>query len=268
MAAQVTAISKAIESGITRTELAGLLARGGARNALDCAFWDLEAKRAGCRAWELIGRPVQAVTSAYTLSLDNATNMAAEAVEQAAMPLLKLKLDADEPAAKLRAIRAARPDAKLVIDANGGWSPALLDTLADVLVETRVAMLEQPLPRDGDEALARLDYPVPLCADESCQGLDELEAAVERYAMINIKLDKCGGLTEAMRMVAWCRDRDIPMMIGNMLGSSLAMAPAFIVAQACRFVDLDGPLWQRKDRAHAIRYHGPVMQAPEPGLWG
>lgn len=268
MAAQVTALRGELERGVDARDLLALLPPGGARNAVDCALWDLRAKQSGRRAWELLGMTVQPVHTLFTLGLGSAADMAAEAAKRSRYPVLKLKLDGNGTAQKLRAIREARPDAELVIDANGSWSAALLDSLADVLVECRVGMLEQPLPRGADQALAGLEYPVPLCADESCQSSAELEAAAALYDMVNIKLDKCGGLTEALAMADWCRRHGIPLMVGNMLGSSLAMAPAFVVAQACRFVDLDGPLWQRSDRAHALHYDASLMQAPEAPLWG
>ena len=171
-------------------------------------------------------------------------------------------------AEKVKAIRSVRPHATLIIDANCAWSVALLDSVADVLQSCVIAMVEQPLPISADDELKTLDYPITLCADESCQGLTDLETVAGRYRMVNIKLDKCGGLSEAMRMVQWCRRRGVELMVGNMLGSSLAMAPAFLVAQYCRFVDLDGPLWQNDDRSTPIRYVGAHMPAPEVALWG
>ena len=268
MTAQIETVRGDIERGVDRETLQALLPSGGARNALDCALWDLEAKREGRRAWDLLGLEAAPVVSVYTLGLDTPGNMAREARAHSNFPVLKLKLGQEGTADKLRAIRAARPTAELVIDANGSWTPPLLDDLADVLVECRVGMLEQPLPAGDDDALEGLEYPVTLCADESCQDGADLEHLPERYGMVNIKLDKCGGLTEAMRMVQWCRDREIALMVGNMLGSSLAMAPAFIVAQRCRYVDLDGPLWQKTDRATPIVCENAVMQPPGRELWG
>lgn len=245
-----------------------LLPPGGARNAVDCALWDLACRRAGRRAWELLGRTVRPVTTCYTLSLDSAEAMAEEARARTAHGVLKLKLDAVDVEARLEAVREARPDAELLVDANGAWDRALLEGLGDALARSRVALLEQPLPRGSEEALARLDYPVPLCADESCQHAGELEALVGRYDVINIKLDKTGGLTEALALADRGRALGFELMVGNMLGSSLAMAPAFLVAQDCRWVDLDGPLWQRADREHPIRYDGGVMGPPDAALWG
>ena len=208
------------------------------------------------------------MTTAFTLSLDTPAAMAVAARRAAGYPVLKLKLDAERPAERLAAVRAARPDAELLVDANGSWTPELLAELAPTLVEQRVALVEQPLPAGGDAALAGWRSPVPLCADESCQSSADLELVATRYQVVNVKLDKCGGLTDALRMVERCRALGLEVMVGNMLGSSLAMAPAFVVAQWCRWVDLDGPLLQRTDRENAMRYEGARLMPPAPGLWG
>jgi L-Ala-D/L-Glu epimerase len=268
MAGAILSVQSEIEAGVDRTELRGLLPPGGARNAVDCALWDLAAKRAGCRAWQLLGADVQALATSFTLSLDSAAAMAADADARAAYPILKVKLDQHDTADKIRAIRAARPDADIVIDANGSWTLKLLDDLADVLLANRIDMVEQPLPAGDDEALEGHLFPIDLCADESCHSLADIEFAAERYTMINIKLDKCGGLTEAMRMVDWCRQNAMHIMVGNMLGSSLAMAPAIIPAQFCRYVDLDGPLLQAQDRKNPIVYRDAMMSIPDARLWG
>ncbi len=268
MAAAIVSVLSEIEAGVDRTELRGLLPPGGARNAVDCALWDLAAKRAGCRVWQLLGADVQSLTTSFTLSLDSAAAMAADADARAAYPILKVKLDQHDTADKIRAIRAARPDADIVIDANGSWTLELLDDLADVLLANRIDMVEQPLPARDDEALEGHLFPIDLCADESCHSLADIEFAAERYTMINIKLDKCGGLTEAMRMVDWCRQNAMHIMVGNMLGSSLAMAPAIIPAQFCRYVDLDGPLLQAQDRENPITYRNAMMSIPDARLWG
>jgi L-alanine-DL-glutamate epimerase-like enolase superfamily enzyme len=181
---------------------------------------------------------------------------------------LKLKLNADAPLECLTAIRAARPDAQLVIDANGSWSAELLMAIGDDLARCGVALLEQPLPRGADQALERLQYPVPVCADESCQSSAELQAAADRYDAINIKLDKCGGLTDALKMREWCLRYGKQIMVGNMLGSSLAMAPALLVAQGADFVDLDGPLWQQEDVEPPLSIVRGVIAPPDPELWG
>ncbi|HEX7719999.1 MAG TPA: dipeptide epimerase [Woeseiaceae bacterium] len=268
MAAAILDVHKEIEAGVDCSELRGLLPPGGARNAVDCALWDLTAKRAGCRAWQLLGVDVQELTTVFTLSLDGTRAMAADAVVRAACPVLKVKLDEHDTADKIRAIRAARPDADIVIAANGSWTLKLLDELADVLLANRIDMVEQPLPAGDDEALEGNLFPIDLCADESCHSLADIEFAAERYTMINIKLDKCGGLTEAMRMVDWCRQNAMHIMVGNMLGSSLAMAPAIIPAQFCRYVDLDGPLLQAQDRKNPIVYRDAMMSIPDARLWG
>jgi L-alanine-DL-glutamate epimerase-like enolase superfamily enzyme len=251
-----------------RDELVSRLPPGGARNALDCALWDLRCKRTRRTIWSWLGLEPRPVTTAFTLSLDEPAAMAAAARRAAAFPLLKLKLDGDDPAARLAAVRAARPDAELLVDANGSWTAGLLAELAPALVDHRVALVEQPLPAGADAALADWDATVPLCADESCQSAADLGAVAARYRAVNVKLDKCGGLTEALRMVEQGRDLGLELMVGNMLGSSLAMAPAFVVAQHCRWVDLDGPLLQRSDRQAPMRYDGAALHPPMPELWG
>ncbi|MEE4175710.1 MAG: dipeptide epimerase [Xanthomonadales bacterium] len=252
----------------TRRAVQGLLPAGGARNALDCALWDLACRRTGRRAWDLLDRSVGPMATGYTLSLASADAMAEEARAQSGYHLLKLKLDADDVAARVEAVRRARPDAELIIDANGAWDRDLLERLGDTLGRHGIGLLEQPLPRGAEDDLAGLNYPVPLCADESCQSTEDLDALVDRFDAVNIKLDKTGGLTEALAVVERARALGFDLMVGNMLGSSLAMAPAFIIAQDCRWVDLDGPLWQRADRDHPVRYDGELMNAPEASLWG
>lgn len=265
---QVMGIAGELESGLDRAALQSLLPPGGARNAVDCALWDLACKRQGVRAWELAGVDADPVTTLYTLSLDAADAMAREAHAQNAHSVLKLKLDDQAVTERLEAVRAARPDARLLIDANGAWDAELLERVGDTLARCEIDLLEQPLPRGGDEALAGLNYPVPLCADESCQHRGEVEALRGRYDAVNIKLDKTGGLTEALALAQEARGLGFKLMVGNMLGTSLAMAPAFLVAQDCAWVDLDGPLWQRADRANPIRYDGGVMSPPGATLWG
>jgi L-Ala-D/L-Glu epimerase / N-acetyl-D-glutamate racemase len=245
-----------------------LLPPGGARNALDCALWDLRAKLDRRSVWSALGVEPRPVVTAFTLSLDAPAAMADAARRAAAYPLLKLKLDGDDPAARLAAVRAARPDAELLVDANGSWRFDLLAGLGPALVAHRVALVEQPLPAGADDALEGWRSPVALCADESCQSLADLAAVANRYQAVNVKLDKCGGLTDALRMVERCEALGLALMVGNMLGSSLAMAPAFVVAQRCRWVDLDGPLLQASDRATPMRYDGAILAPPSPELWG
>jgi L-alanine-DL-glutamate epimerase-like enolase superfamily enzyme len=257
-----------VEAGVDCKKLAEMLPAGGARNALDCALWDLKAKQSGQRVWQMLNTPANPVQSAYTLSLDSPRAMAREATRFQEFPLLKLKIGPEQTAATLSAIRKARPDARLVIDANESWSLDLLESLAGEFRKNRLEMIEQPLPAGQDRELSGLDYPITLCADESCHDSTDLGKCLDRYQMVNIKLDKCGGLTEAMNMVQWCRDHGLELMVGNMLGSSLAMAPGFIVAQYCRYVDLDGPLWQVNDRSTPMEYKGAELQPPSRKLWG
>ncbi len=268
MADQIEHVRREIECGPDREALSRLLPPGGARNALDCALWDLEAKVTGTSVWRRLDLESRPLTTAYTLSLTTPEAMATEAVAHRRYPILKLKLDSADPIARLAAVRAARPEAELLVDANGGWSLDLLREIAPRLVELGVAMVEQPLPAGADDELAGWSSPVTLCADESCQTRRELDRVAARYAMINVKLDKTGGLTEALALAAACRGRGLELMVGNMLGSSLAMAPAFVIGQLCRFVDLDGPLLQTRDREQAIRYQGAVMSPPPRSLWG
>jgi len=264
----IEVVREQLEAGLTRDQLQRVLPPGGARNGLDCALWDLEAKRSGRRVWELLGMDMQPVHTVFTLAMADADAMAAKALACQNMPHLKLKLSGENTADKISAIRKARPDARIMIDANGSWSPSLLDSLGDVLAANKIELLEQPLPMGHDEPLRGLKYPVALCADESCQSSADLERVADLYDAINIKLDKCGGLTDALKILAWCKNHGKQVMVGNMLGSSLAMAPAMIIAQQAAFVDLDGPLWQTRDSPPAICYAGSLMQLPERNLWG
>ena len=248
--------------------LQNLLPPGGSRNGLDCALWDLQAKQSKGGISGVTGITIEPVNTLFTLSLDDPEAMARQASAVPDLRRLKLKLNADAPLECLTAIRAARPDAQLVIDANGSWSAELLMAIGDDLARCGVALLEQPLPRGADQALERLQYPVPVCADESCQSSAELEAAADRYDAINIKLDKCGGLTDALKMREWCLRYGKQIMVGNMLGSSLAMAPALLVAQGADFVDLDGPLWQQEDVEPPLSIVRGVIAPPDPELWG
>ena len=257
-----------VEAGASRDELAASITCAGARNALDSALWDLEAKLAGRSVWEMTQTSRESVPCLVTLPLGSAGAMARAADNARQFGVLKLKLDRRDVIGKVRAVHDSRPDAELVIDANESWD---VDTLLDVtapLAQLGVVMIEQPLPRNADNALATLDLPVAIGADESCQGVADLRALEDRYDTINIKLDKCGGLTEALAMLDHCRQNDLEVMVGNMLGSSLAMAPAFAIAAAARFVDLDGPLLQREDRQWPIRYENGRMYRPPPELWG
>jgi len=267
--AQLTNVKSKIAAGLTRSELKTLLPPGGARNAIDCALWDLEAKRAGRRAWELAGfAAVHPLRSAYTLTLDSPKRMAQAAAAVTKYSLLKLKLSGDTDLARVKSVREARPDADIIVDANQSWTETQLRELAPRLAELEVQLIEQPLAVGYDGALSAFASPVPLCADESCQSVDSLSELVGKYQLINIKLDKTGGLTEALNLARAALDRGFQLMVGCMAGSSLSMAPAFIVGQLCSVVDLDGPLLSTGDVANGIRYDGSWMQPPEPVLWG
>lgn len=245
-----------------------LLPPGGSRNGLDCALWDLQAKQTAGGISALTGITLAPLHTLFTLSLDDPDAMARRAREVPDLKRLKLKLNAKEPLDCLQAIRETRPDAELVIDANGSWTSELVMAAGDTLARLKVALLEQPLPLDADGVLENLQYPVPLCADESCQSSADLEAVADRYDAINIKLDKCGGLTDALTIRDWCQRHNKMMMVGNMLGSSLAMAPALVVAQGADFVDLDGPLWQQTDVEPSLEIDCGWIRPPLSRLWG
>ncbi len=266
---QVHNVADTIKSGISRTELLHLLPAGGARNAIDCALWDLECKRSGKTIWELTGIDPRPVTTVFTIGLESSPEaMAIKAAEASDAPILKIKLDDHLPYEKLAAIRAARPDAELVVDANQGWSFELLKEIIPKCVGLNLGMIEQPLKRGGDEMLEGFNSPITLAADESCLHTGELDDAARRYSMINIKLDKTGGLTEALNLARAAKKKDCKLMVGNMVGTSLSMAPAFVVAQLCDFVDIDGPLLLKYDRPAGLQYNKGVVQGFEPGLWG
>ena len=259
----------ALAGGLDRIGLQSALPPGAARNALDCAFWDLEAKQAGHRVWELLGLgSLQPVTSVYTLSLDTPEAMGKAAAEQADRPVLKLKLAGGPDLERVSAVRANAPRSKIVVDANEGWSVADYATLVPALTALGVAMIEQPFPAGQDAALASLQRPVPVCADESCHDTASLAELAGRYDMINIKLDKTGGLTEALRLKTAAEGQGFGIMIGCMIATSLAMAPAILVAQGAEVVDLDGPLLLAEDRPNGLTVTDSVMQPPAVGLWG
>jgi L-alanine-DL-glutamate epimerase-like enolase superfamily enzyme len=265
------AARQAIEHGITRDQVADHIAPMSARNALDCALWDLEAKLTGRPVWQLAGlaEPTSLVT-AYTIGLGTPETMAAGAAEAVRLgrPLLKLKLGRDGDAARLRAVRLAAPDARLIVDANEGWQPDALQTILTVCRETGVELVEQPLPADDDEHLRQIDHAVTICADESAHDRAGLPSLVGKYDAINVKLDKTGGLTEALALTDAALDAGMKVMAGCMLATSLAMAPATLFAQKAEFVDLDGPLLLARDREPGITFDGAVMLPPPPQLWG
>lgn len=269
MAAEIEAISDRIAAGVDRTALQTLLRPGGARNAVDCALWDLEAKMTGKTIWELTGVTPKVLETVYTIAIEATPEaMATHAASVAKLPLLKVKLDGNQPLERMRAIRQARPDARIVVDANQGWTFEQLKSLAPAFAELGVLMVEQPLPRGADAALEEYRSPVPLCADESCLHLGELEQVARRYQVINIKLDKTGGLTHALELARSAHARGLGLMVGCMCGSSLAMAPTFVIGCLCDLVDIDGPLLMKRDRLPGMRYSNGKVEPPGKELWG
>jgi L-alanine-DL-glutamate epimerase-like enolase superfamily enzyme len=266
---QIEALRGAIAAGIDRTQLQALLPPGCARNAVDAALWDLQAKASGQRVWELAGVTARTLETQYTLGIESTPEATAQRAREAAgHRLLKLKVNADAPLAHVQAVRQARPDARLVVDANQAWTLQALQALAPHLAELDVHMIEQPLPRGQDAGLDGWRSPVPLCADESCQHIGELDTAAARYQLINIKLDKVGGLTAGLELARAAQARGLGVMVGCMGGTSLAMAPALVLACACEITDLDGPLWQRSDRLPGVAYQGGRIPIFPPQVWG
>jgi len=269
MMQQVNSISERIRQGISREELLLLLPSGGARNAIDCALWDLECKQSGKTIWELTGIDPKPVTTVFTIGMEDTPEaMAAKAAEASDYSILKIKLDGRQPLERLKAIRAARPDAKLVVDANQGWNFEQLKELIPQCVELDLEMIEQPLPRGEDESLVDLVSPITLAADESCLDSSELAGIDGRYNMINIKLDKTGGLTEALNLAKIAKSKGYKLMVGNMCGTSLSIAPSFVVAQLCDFVDIDGPLLLKYDHPNGLKYHLGKVDCFKPDFWG
>lgn len=266
--ADVESVRQEVEAGADRHALKALLPRGGARNALDCALWDLEVKQQRCSIWDLAGiEPMAAVLSALTIGIDTPQVMAARATTIRSRRI-KLKLNAELAVERVAAVRSVRPDAEILVDVNQGWSFDQLVSLAPALAGLGVEMIEQPLPRGEDAPLESYRSPVPLCADESCLDVSEVARAACRYQVLNIKLDKAGGLTEALELARLARSAGMELMVGNMMGTSLAMAAGFVVAPLCRFVDLDGALFLERDRRHAMVYHDGLLTAPTSALWG
>jgi L-alanine-DL-glutamate epimerase-like enolase superfamily enzyme len=242
---------------------------GAARNALDCAFWDLEAKRSSRPIHDVAGLPApHELTTAYTISLDAPDAMAKGAKDVANRALLKVKLGAEGDAARIAAVRAAAPGSTLIVDANEGWNDDNLAANFAACAEAGVVLIEQPLPEGKDQALGQMKRPIPVCADESVHDRASFPALTGKYDAVNIKLDKAGGLTEAMAMMVEAQQRNFTMMVGCMVATSLAMAPAVLLAQNARFVDLDGPLLLSKDRPDGLRYAGSLVYPPVPALWG
>jgi L-alanine-DL-glutamate epimerase-like enolase superfamily enzyme len=265
----LSGLSDRLALGLDRAALQQALPPGAARNALDCAFWDLEAKRAGVPAYELAGLPApHPLTTCYTISLGAPDDMAQAARAASSRRLLKVKLGHDGDPARIAAVRAAAPHAELVVDANEGWTAANLEENLSACAAAGVTMIEQPLPAENDAALSTVKRPMPVCADESVHDRNSLKDLVGRYDAVNIKLDKTGGLTEALAMAAEAERLGFSIMVGCMVATSLAMAPAMLVAQRARLVDLDGPLLLAKDRPDGLRYEGSLVYPPTPALWG
>jgi L-alanine-DL-glutamate epimerase-like enolase superfamily enzyme len=258
------------EKNLDRHRIQELLPAGAARNALDCAFWDLEAKISGKRVWELANIPmVQSVETAFTISLDTPVAMAAAAKADANAPILKLKLGGDDvDLARVEAVREAAPATRLLIDANESWSPDHYKRIVPALGELGVELIEQPFPADKDQVLETLDHPVPVCADESCHTSADLPRLMKRYEMINVKLDKTGGLTEALLLTERARESGFKLLIGCMVCTSLGIAPARLIASIADYVDLDGPFLLAKDRDHGLSYQNGKIDIPSRELWG
>ncbi len=267
--ASVTEEIKALPSDLSRERLYDLLPPGAARNAVDCALWDLACKQSGRRVWELAGLPEPGPEiTAYTLSLDTPEEMQKQAAENAFRPLLKIKLGTPDDMPRLEAVRAGAPRSTIIVDANEGWSAEVYADLAPHLVRLGVALVEQPLPAADDDALIGMDRPVPVCADESCHDRASLPHLKGKYDVVNIKLDKTGGLTEALELRSAALAEGFKIMVGCMVGSSLAMAPATLVAQGAMVTDLDGPLLLAEDREEPLLFDEAGVHPPKPELWG
>jgi L-alanine-DL-glutamate epimerase-like enolase superfamily enzyme len=267
--AALQAMQEPLSQGLDRHALQAAMPPGAARNALDCALLDLKAKTGGQRVWNLLGRPApRACTTAYTISLASPEAMAAATAKAAHRPLLKIKLGGDGDGMRIAAVRKAAPESELIVDANEAWRPDNLEQNLAACASFGVTLVEQPLPAGQDEALARIKRPVAVCADESVHDRLSLDGLRERYDAVNIKLDKTGGLTEALVMADAAQALGFEIMIGCMVATSLAMAPAMLLAQQARYVDLDGPLLLARDRDGGLRYDGSLIYPPEAMLWG
>ncbi len=267
--AALQAMQEPLSRGLDRTALQAAMPAGAARNALDCALLDLEAKSGGQRVWALLGRPApRPCTTAFTISLGAPEAMAAATAKAAHRPLLKVKLGGDGDGARIAAVRKAAPESELIVDANEAWTPDNLEQNLAACASAGVTLVEQPLPAGRDEALARIKRPIAVCADESVHDRASLEGLRGRYDAVNIKLDKTGGLTEALAMADAAQVLGFEIMIGCMVATSLAMAPAMLLAPQARFVDLDGPLLLARDRDGGLRYDGSLVYPPEAALWG
>jgi L-alanine-DL-glutamate epimerase-like enolase superfamily enzyme len=269
MSRQIATAANDIESGISREQLLDVLPAGGARNAVDCALWDLEAQHAERSVWNLVGIEQGPVDTVMTVGLESdPAAMAEKAAAACEFRIIKIKLDGDRPVERVQAIREARPDARLIVDVNQAWDFGQLQRFAPALRELGVVFIEQPLPRGRDAELAGYTSPLPLCADESCLDSRELSWVEGRYQMINIKLDKCGGLTSARALAESARRRGLGVMVGNMLCTSLGIGPAHIIARLADFADLDGPLLLTYDHPQGMRYEGGQVLPPQGRFWG
>jgi L-alanine-DL-glutamate epimerase-like enolase superfamily enzyme len=270
VAATIEAMGAALRGGLDRFGLQTAMPPGAARNALDCALWDLQAKQAGRSAHDLAALPcAKSVVTAYTISLDKPEAMADAAARAASRPMLKVKLGGGgDDTERIAAVRRAAPKAELIVDANEGWGEDALERNLAACAQAGVTLIEQPLPEGRDAVLAQIRRPIPVCADESVHDRASLDAITGKYDAINVKLDKAGGLTEALALAAEAERRGFDIMVGCMVATSLAMAPAMLVAQRARVVDLDGPLLLAEDRPHGLRYEGSIVHPAEAALWG
>jgi L-Ala-D/L-Glu epimerase len=261
---------RALESGLSRADLLELMPAGAARNAVDCAIWDLEARLAGSDVFTMLGRkqPPEPIATAMTVGLDTPDRMARAAVALAEMPLIKVKVDRSDPAAQLRAVRDAAPRPRMIVDPNESWTIEEVSALQQLLMDLRVDLLEQPLPAGDDRPLAGFVSAVPIAADESVHGASDLASLPDGYSVVNIKLDKTGGLTAALELAREARERGLGVMTGCMICSSLSIAPALVIAATSDFADLDGPTWLQRDRDGGIMCEEGRLRAPAPGFWG
>jgi L-alanine-DL-glutamate epimerase-like enolase superfamily enzyme len=266
---QLETVRADVAAGMGREELQARLPAGAARNALDAALWDLESKLSEIPVWTQLARPPRTgLISALTLGIDTPERMDAAAAQIADAGLIKIKVDADDPAKRIEAVRQAAPKAQLIVDPNESWTFELLRDLQPVLERSKVALLEQPPPANADDALLDFASRIPICADEACHVASDLPRLRHRYQAINIKLDKTGGLTEAWRLLRMARAQDFMIMVGCMVGSSLGIAPAFEIAREAEFVDLDGALWLKDDYPDGVTLQNGLLMPPQPGFWG
>lgn len=267
--ADIEAVRQALASGADRSAIQSLMKANAARNAVDCALWDLEAKQQGKPVWALIGQEApKPVVTVYTISLGTPESMAATARREAARPVLKLKLGGAGDVERVAAVRAAAPDAELVVDANEAWTVEQFVSFMPEMARLGVRLVEQPLPAAVDHRLRGLSRPVPVCADESCHVAADVAGLSDRYDFINIKLDKSGGLTEALALAREAEARNMGLMVGCMVGTSLGMAPTHLIAQRCRYTDIDAPILLAKDRDGGLSFTGSLAAPPAPSLWG